>query len=395
VKSGIHPTAVLDALRTVLPRQRSFIALHEPEFAGKEWLYVKECLDSGWVSSVGEYVDRFEAGIAEYTGVKRAVAVVNGTAALHACLLLAGVDRGDEVFVPALSFVAAANAVAYCGAVPHFADSEEKTLGIDPAKLEARLADIADIRGEGCYNKETGRRLKAVVAMHAFGHPVDLDPLAAVCRRYGVALVEDAAESIGSFYKGKHTGNWGILSALSFNGNKTITTGGGGAVLTNDEELGRTAKHLTTTAKVPHEWEFRHDRIGFNYRLPNINAAMGCAQLERLPSLLDRKRRLADLYRAAFAPVDGVRFFLEPDFARSNYWLNALLLDEGCAGERDNILRLTNGGGIMTRPAWNLLHTLPMYRACPRMDLSAAESLEKRLINIPSSAALGESDVPA
>lgn len=395
MKSGFHPAAVLGALRKVLPRQRSPIVLHEPEFAGKEWLYVKECLDTGWVSSAGEYVDRFEERIAEYTGVKRAVAVVNGTAALQVCLLLAGVNRGDEVFVPALTFVATANAVSYCGAVPHFVDSEEKTLGLDPAKLKIHLQDIAEVREDGCYNRLTGRWLKAVVAMHTFGHPVDLDMLMAVCDQFGVKLIEDSAESLGSFYKEKHTGNWGILSALSFNGNKTITTGGGGAIITNDEELGKMAKHLTTTAKMPHKWEFNHDQVGYNYRLPNINAALGCAQLERLPSLLERKRRLAERYRTAFTPVEGVRFFVEPDFARSNYWLNALLLDAACAGERDNLLRLTNDNGIMTRPAWTLLPTLPMYRECPRMDLSVAENLEKRLINIPSSAALGGTHVPA
>ena len=387
--TGFDPAAVLGALREVLPEKQQFIPLHEPEFSGKEWLYVKECLDTGWVSSVGGFVDRFEEGLAEYTGAKRAVAVVNGTAALQVCLLLAGVTRGDEVFLPALTFVATANAATYCGAIPHFVDSEERTLGLDPAKLKAHLQEISDVRGDGCYNRRTGRRLKAVVAMHTFGHPVDLDPLTAVCGQFGLTLIEDAAESLGSFYKGKHTGNWGKLSALSFNGNKTITTGGGGAILTNDEDLGSMAKHLTTTAKVPHEWEFRHDRIGYNYRLPNINAALGCAQLEQLPAFLKRKRLLAERYRTVFSKMEGLRFFIEPEFARSNYWLNTLLLDATCAGELENVLRLANRNGIMARPAWTLLQKLPMYRECPRMDLSVAESLEKRLINIPSSAALG------
>lgn len=395
MKSGFHPTAVLSALREVLPRQRSPIGLHEPEFAGNEWRYVRECLDSGWVSSAGEYVDRFEERIAEYTGVKRAVAVVNGTAALHVCLLLAGVVPGDEVVVPALTFVATANAVSYLGAVPHFADSEEMTLGLDPTKLKDHLQDIAEVREDGCYNRLTGRRLRTVIAMHTFGHPVDLNRLTRVCGQFGMTLIEDAAESLGSFYEERHTGNWGMVSALSFNGNKTITTGGGGAVLTNDLDLANTAKHITTTAKIPHEWEYRHDRVGFNYRLPNINAALGCAQLERLPSMLERKRRLADRYERAFAPVEGVKFFVEPEFARSNYWLNALLLDPSCAAERDRVLRLTNDHGIMTRPAWALLPTLPMYRESPKMDLSVAADLEKRLINIPSSAALGGSDVLA
>jgi perosamine synthetase len=389
MRNSFDLAAVLGALRKVLPENREFIALHEPQFAGREWLYVKDCLDSGWVSSVGGFVDRFEEGLAEYTGAKRAVAVVNGTAALQVCFLLAGVTRGDEVFMPALTFVATANAASYCGAIPHFVDSEERTLGLDPAKLNAYLQEIADIRGDGCYNRMTGRRLKAVVAMHTFGHPVDLDPLKAVCERFGLTLIEDSAESLGSFYKGRHTGNWGVLSALSFNGNKTITTGGGGAVLTNDEELGKMAKHLTTTAKVPHDWEFSHDRVGYNYRLPNINAALGCAQLEQLPVFLKKKRVLAERYRMAFERVEGVRFFVEPDFARSNYWLNALLLDEPCVGELENLLHLANRSGIMARPAWTLMQKLPMYRECPRMDLSVAESLGKRLINIPSSAALG------
>jgi perosamine synthetase len=389
------PAAVLHALRKVLPEKQDFVPLHEPQFAGKEWLYVKECLDTGWVSSVGGFVDRFEEGLAEYTGVKRAVAVVNGTAALQVCLLLAGVTRGDEVFMPALTFVATANAASYCGAIPHFVDSEERTLGLDPAKLKIHLQEIAEVREDGCYSRLTGRRLKAVVAMHTFGHPVDLDPLAAVCDQFGLTLIEDSAESLGSFYKGKHTGNWGVLSALSFNGNKTITTGGGGAILTNDEELGKMAKHLTTTAKVPHEWEFSHDRVGYNYRLPNINAALGCAQLEQLPEFLKKKRLLAERYRTAFSQVEGVRFFIEPGFARSNYWLNTLLLDAAFAGELDNVLRITNRNGIMARPAWTLLQKLPMYRGCPRMDLSVAESLEKRLINIPSSAALGGTSATA
>jgi perosamine synthetase len=385
-------TEILNTLKNVIGQTDKFVSLHEPSFAGNEWVYVKECLDTGWVSSVGSYVDKFEAMLAEYTGVKRAVAVVNGTAALHICLQLAGVEAGDEVLVPALTFVATPNAVKYCGATPHFVDSEEATLGLSPAKLADYLAETAEICGEDCINKTTGRRIKAVVPMHTYGHPVDLDPLVDICERFKLVLVEDAAESLGSFYKGKHTGNRGRLSALSFNGNKIITTGGGGAILTNDLELGAVAKHLTTTAKVPHKWAFRHDMVGYNYRLPNINAALGCAQLEQLPDFLLRKRRLAESYREACKNLPGIRFFTEPEHVKSNYWLNALLLDDALSDKRDDLLELTNENGLMTRPTWELMHNLPIYMNCPRMDLTVAESLERRLINIPSSATLGGDD---
>jgi len=359
--------AVLAALRSVLPSQNQLIPLHEPLFNGNEWAYVKECLDTGWVSSVGKFVDKFEEELAVYTGVKRAVAVVNGTAALHVCLLLAGVKPGDEVLIPALTFVATANAVTYCGAIPHFVDSEETTLGVAPCKLADYLNEIGEQRSDGCYNRNTGRRIRAIVPMHTFGHPVDLDPLVEVCGKFNLKLVEDAAESLGSFYKGKHTGNWGCVSALSFNGNKTITTGGGGAILTNDEELGCIAKHITTTAKRPHRWEFNHDMIGYNYRMPNINAALGCAQLEQLPLFLSAKRELADAYRQAFAGIVGVNYFSEPANSQSNYWLNALILDEPFAGQRDDLLKWTNDVGIMTRPVWTVMHKLPMFACCPRM----------------------------
>ena len=379
---------LINTLNNVLVHRKRPIALHEPCFAGNEWAYVKDCLDTGWVSSVGKYVDRFEAMLAEFTGVNRAVAVVNGTAALHVCLKLVGVQKGDEVLVPALTFVATANAVTYCGATPHFVDSEERTLGLDPRKLSAYLENIAEIRSDGCINKKTGRRIKAVVPMHTYGHPVDLDPLVELCHLYKLELVEDAAESLGSFYKGRHTGNWGKVSAVSFNGNKTITTGGGGAILTRDEKLAEFAKHLTTTARVPHKCKIQHDQVGFNYRLPNINAALGCAQLEQLPGFLRCKRDVAERYRKGFEFIEGARFFTEADFAKSNYWLNVLLLDENISGQRDDLLEMANSNGIMTRPAWTLMHALPMFQDSPRMDLSIAESLEKRIINLPSSAIL-------
>ncbi len=360
-------------------------ALHEPRFAGNEWTYLKECLDSTYVSSVGKFVDRFEADLAAYTGARHAVAVVNGTAALHVALLLAGVREGDEVLVPALTFVATANAVTYCGATPHFVDSEERTLGLDPRALREYLQGIVEIRSGLCVNRSTGRVIRALVPMHTFGHPVDIDGALAVAEDFHLALVEDAAESLGSTVHGRHTGTFGRLGILSFNGNKTITTGGGGAILTDNPELARRAKHLTTTAKVPHRWDFVHDEIGYNYRLPNINAALGCAQLEHLPNLLAAKRRLFECYQAAFTKVPQARIVVEPVACQSNYWLQALLLDESAAMQRDAILAVTNDAGLMTRPPWKPMHRLAPYLNCPRMDLSVTESLERRLINLPSS----------
>lgn len=395
MKGGINEESVLRALRSVLPASGAPFALHEPLFNGRERAYLMECIDTGWVSSAGAFVARFEAMIEDYTGAKRAVAVVNGTSALHIGLKLSGVNAGDEVIVPALTFVAPANAVSYCGAVPHFADISPKTLGIDPAKLNDHLRDIA-VKGQGhVINRLTGRPLKAIIAMHTFGHPVDIDPLLDVCDRFSIPLMEDAAQSLGSFYKGRHTGNFGMVSALSFNGNKIVTTGGGGALLTNDERLADAARHLTTTARVADRWRIGHDAIGYNYRMPNINAALGCAQMERLPALLEKKRSLALKYRVAFEGVEGMRLFLEPGFAKSNYWLNTLILDTEHSDIRDALIELTHSSGIMTRPAWTLMHRLPMYKDCPRMDLKEAEGLGARIINLPSSPALGETRVSA
>jgi len=380
---------IVSILNDIRPEKKDFLPLHEPTFQGNEWNYVKECIDTGWVSSVGKYVDQFESMLQEYIGVKKAIAVVNGTAALHISLLLAGVEKEDEVLIPTFTFIATANAVTYCGAIPHFVDSDMDTLGLDPKKLAFYLQEIADVKPEGCFNKQTGRRIKAVVPMHTFGHPVDLDRLLEVCESFNLVLVEDAAESLGSMYKGKHTGNWGKVSALSFNGNKVVTTGGGGAILTNDEQLGKLAKHLTTTAKQPHKWAFVHDQVGFNYRMPNINAALGCAQLEMLPSLIEQKRALAKIYQHALQHVQGVQFITEPREAHSNYWLHAILLDQENVAVRDDILEKTNQQGLMTRPVWSLLHKAQMFIDSPKMDLSVAESLEKRIINIPSSPYLG------
>ena len=377
---------VIAAIQTVIGTDP--VVLHEPSFNGNEWLYLKECLDSTFVSSVGKFVDRFEADLADFTGSKYAVAVVNGTAALHIALKLAGVQAGDEVLIPALTFVATANAVTYCGATPHFVDSEERTLGIDVAKLRDYLTRCTELRAGQCVNLVTGRIIRAIVPMHTFGHPADLDGLLAVERDFNIALVEDAAESLGSYYHGQHTGIFGLMGTLSFNGNKTITTGGGGAILTNDAELARHAKHLTTTAKQPHAWEYRHDEIGYNYRMPNINAALGCAQLEQLPTILAAKRELFERYCDALIAVDGVQLMVEPANCRSNYWLQTLVLDPEQADNRDNLLKATNDVRIMTRPAWVLMHKLTQFRVCPRMDLSTAHSLVQRLINIPSSASL-------
>jgi aminotransferase in exopolysaccharide biosynthesis len=364
------------------------VGLHEPFFGGEESAYLQECLDSTFVSSVGKFVDRFEADLADFTGAKYAVAVVNGTAALHIAMRLAGVIPGDEVLVPALSFVATANAVSYCGAIPHFIDSDEGTLGVSPVSLRAHLESSTEMRDSQCVNKKTGRVIRALVPMHTFGHPVDIDGLAAVAADFRLALVEDAAESLGSTIGGRHAGTFGLLAALSFNGNKIMTTGGGGAILTNDSRLAAKAKHITTTAKIPHRWEFRHDEIGYNYRMPNLNAALGCAQLQQVPRFVQAKRELFDRYSRVFAEIPEVRLVKEPAGCASNYWLQTIVLEESFASERDAILTATNDAKLMTRPAWTLMPQLAPFAACPKMELPVAESLERRLINIPSSAFL-------
>jgi perosamine synthetase len=365
------------------------VALHEPRLNGNEWLYVKECLDTTYVSSVGKFVDRFEADLASFTGAKYVVAVTNGTAALHIALKLAGVQNGDEVLVPALTFIATTNAVFYCNATPHFVDSDEQTLGVNATKLRSYLLAHTEQRAGQCINRTNGKVVRALVPMHTFGHPVDINGLLAVAHDFNIVLVEDAAESLGSYYYGQHTGTFGLLGTLSFNGNKTITTGGGGAILTNDIELAHYAKHLTTTAKLPHRWEFKHDDIGYNYRMPNLNAALGCAQLEQLEDQLIAKRQLFSRYQDAFAQVIGVEVMAEPAKCKSNYWLQTLFLDNKKAVHRDAILQATNDVGIMTRPVWALMSEQAPFKAYPHMDLSAAQSLSRRLINIPSSSILG------
>lgn len=343
-----------------------FVPLHAPTFSGNEKKYLDECIDSTFVSSVGAFVDRFERDIAEYTGARRAVVCVSGTNALHMALMLASVERDDEVLTQSLSFIATCNAISYIGAHPVFIDVDYDTMGLSPAALREWLEKhtVKDA-GNVLRNKSTGRRVKSVVPMHTFGHPCRIDEIASICDEYCLELVEDAAESIGSFYKGKHTGTFGRIGAISFNGNKTITTGGGGMLLFNDEKLADLAKHLTTQAKVPSRWEFIHDHIGYNYRMPNINAALGCAQLEEISGFLASKRKTAEIYREFFASEPGgIKFMAEPTESVSNYWLNAIAFPT--REERDRFLQYSNDHGVMTRPIWELMWRLPMFEHCER-----------------------------
>ena len=380
------PTTIVAALASVLGDGPA--PLHKPRLGGNESRYLSDCVASAYVSSVGAYVDRFEADLVALTGAKHAVATVNGTSALHIALLLAGVQPGDEVLVPALSFIATANAVRYCGAIPHFLDSQASTLGLDPVAMRSWLAEISTMETGECVNRVTGKRIAAVVPMHAFGHPCDMVGVTEVAAEFGLPVVEDAAESLGSLMNGQHTGTFGLLGTLSFNGNKIVTTGGGGAILTNDAHLAQRAKHLTTTAKVPHRWEYTHDEVGYNYRMPNINAALGCAQLEQIDSFISSKRQLYEKYLKALGQVDGVTLFQEPPGTRSNYWLQTLLLDENLADQRDEVLEALNDNGFMARPAWTLLSSLKPFHNCPSAPLTGAKLLEQRIINVPSSAGL-------
>ena len=365
---------------------QDFVPLSVPQFIGNEKKYLNECIDTTFVSSVGKFVDRFEDDMAAYTGAKRAVVCVSGTNALHMALMLAGVERDDEVLTQALTFIATCNAISYIGAHPVFIDVDKQTMGLSPDAVKAWLTAHAEVRNGHCYNKQTGRRVKACVPMHTFGHPVRIEELAVICAEWHLELVEDAAESIGSKYKGKHTGLFGKVGVLSFNGNKTITTGGGGMLLFNDEELGTLAKHLTTQAKVPHRWEFRHDHIGYNYRMPNINAALGCAQLEHLDEYVADKRATAAAYAEYFKQVDDIQFFTEPENCFSNYWLNAIILKDHEAQQA--FLQYTNDHGVMTRPIWELMSRLPMFEHCQHDELENTIFFADRVVNIPSSVRL-------
>lgn len=368
-------------------KEGEMVMLHAPTFRGNEKKYLEECIDTTFVSSVGKFVDRFERDMEAYTGAKRAVVTVSGTAALHMALMLAGVERGDEVLTQALSFIATCNAISYCGAKPVFLDVDFDTMGLSPEAVENWLRENAEVRNGECYNRLTGRRIKACVPMHTFGHPARIERLAEVCADWKIELVEDAAESIGSLVKGRHTGTFGRVGAISFNGNKTITTGGGGMLLFQDEELGKLAKHLTTQAKVPHRWAFVHDHIGYNYRMPNINAALGCAQLEVIEEFIADKRATSAAYQQFFASEAAkdqqITFVTEPEGTRSNYWLNAVLLPN--REEQQKFLEFTNDHGVMTRPVWELMTRLPMFADCQHDSLKNTIELADRLVNIPSS----------
>ena len=386
---AVNPAEIVAAIRSVVGPSDKPINLHEPQFTGNEWAYVKECLDTGWVSYSGAYVAKFEQMLCDITGAASCAAVANGTVAIEIALRVAGVKAGDEVLSPSLTFVATNNAIAHVDAVPHFVDSDAATLGIDPAALTDYLKDIAEPVADGARNRLTGRRLAAILPMHCFGHPVDMDALNELAARWKIPVIEDAAEAIGSTYKSRPAGSLAPIAAMSFNGNKIVTTGGGGAILSRDPEVGKRIRYLTTTAKQPHPWEFIHDEIAWNFRLPNINAAMGCAGLEQLDEMLAAKRKLQQRYEAVFASIPGVSIFREAEGCRSNYWLSALLLDAPDLALRDSLLQACHDAGLLTRAAWRLSHHLPMYRDNPRMPLDVAERLQPRIINLPSSPFLG------
>lgn len=368
-------------IRDLYGKKEDFIPLHAPTFAGNEKKYLNECIDTTFVSSIGKFVDLFEQKIAEYTAAKQAVVCVNGTNALHIALKLSGVEKGDEVITQPLTFIATTNAIVYAGAVPVFVDVDKDTMGLSPKSLEQFLQANAELRANECYHKQTNRRIKACMPMHTFGHACRIEEIMDICERYHIEVVEDAAEAMGSYYKGKHLGSFAKIGAISFNGNKTITTGGGGVILTNDETIGKHAKHLTTQAKLPHAWEFVHDEIGYNYRMPNINAALGVAQLEQLDHFLANKRTTAEAYKNYFQK-QGIAFFAERAEERCNYWLNAIILKN--KEERDAFLTESNAKAVMTRPIWQLMNRLPMFKDSPKTDLSNAEWLEARVVNIPS-----------
>lgn len=377
---------LLQALNAVIPASiKRPVALHEPVFFGNELKYVKECIETGWVSSVGKYVDLIEEKLCEITGAKYAIAVVNGTAALHLAYIMAGVKSGDEVLVPTLTFIATANAVSYCGAIPHFVDCNENDLGVCPVRLDKYLSKITEIQDTVCVNKNTGKIIRALCVTHIFGFPAQLKLLKDVCDKYNIKLIEDAAEALGSYYKGEHVGHYGLCGILSFNGNKITTTGGGGALLTDDEQLAKRAKHLSTTAKLSSEdWEYHYDSIGYNYRMPNINAALGCAQLENLPIILEKKRQLADRYRESISEIKGVEFMSDSKGAQSNYWLNTVRCDFKNVNDRDVCLKELNAQGYGTRPVWELLSDQSVYKENPKMGLEVANIVSKKIMNLPS-----------
>ena len=374
--------AILNFIKKVY-KEKNFIALHEPKFSGNEKKYLNECIDSTFVSSVGAFVDRFEEDFAALVGSRYAVATVNGTSALHIALLLADVKRDDEVITQALSFVATCNAISYCGAKPIFVDVDMDTLGLSPEALHKFLETNCEVVNNTCKNKTTNKTIKACVPMHTFGHPCKIAEIKEICDAWHITLIEDAAESLGSYYKKKHTGTLGILGTFSFNGNKIVTSGGGGVIVTDDEALAKRAKHLTTTAKVPHPYEYEHDEIGYNYRMPNINAALLCAQLEQLENFLHVKREIAQKYADFFEQFKDIKLIKEPRNTSSNYWLNALIFED--RDKRDSFLKYSNAKGVMTRPIWKLMSELPMFKDAQHDGLKNAYYLQERVVNIPSS----------
>lgn len=381
---------VLSSVENAIGVAQETVLLHRPYLPATASKYVGECVETGWVSSAGAYVTKFEQTLATVTGAKRAVAVVNGTAALEICFRLAGVKAGDEVICPSLTFVATANAISHCGGIPHFVDVTADRLSICPESLRKRLKGISKIDSSGrTVNRATGRPMSALCLMHCFGHPGEIDEIISISKEFGLAFIEDAAESLGSYYKSKHTGRFSKLAAVSFNGNKIVTTGGGGAILCDDEQIADLAKHITSTAKVPHAWEFHHDHVAWNYRMPNLNAALGVAQLEILNDILRWKRDIAARYESAFRDVKGVSFVKEPSDSVSNYWLNAIRIEGANLEDRNGILKALNEAGYQSRPIWEPMHELSIYSHCPRADLPRTERLKCEIINIPSSAELG------
>tara|TARA_B110000037_G_scaffold196757_1_gene234273 strand:- start:157 stop:1317 length:1161 start_codon:yes stop_codon:yes gene_type:complete len=375
---------IINFIRTVY-NTSSFIPLHEPKFNGNEKRNLVECIDSTFVSSAGKFVNNFEKKIANYTGSKYAIATCNGTSALHVALILANVDSNSEVITQSLTFVATCNAINYCGANPIFIDVDKDTMGLSPSSLKNFLEKNTKIKNRKCINNKTGKVIKACMPMHTYGHPCKIDKIKEICDRYHIFLIEDSAESVGSKYKGRHTGTFGKLGVISFNGNKIITAGAGGCIITNSKILAKKAKHLTTTAKVPHKWDFIHDSIGYNYRMPNLNAALLVAQLENLDNFLKNKRKLAKIYENFFKKKN-LKFFKEPRNCKSNYWLNSIIFKN--KKKRDIFLDLSNKKGVMTRPVWKLMNKLKMYKDCQTTNLKNTKFLDERVVNIPSSVRL-------
>ncbi|MCK5110887.1 MAG: LegC family aminotransferase [Arcobacteraceae bacterium] len=374
-------SSTVDFIKQLYPN-KDFIPLHEPKFAGNEKKYLNDCIDSTFVSSVGKYVDIFEKQFAKKVGTKYAIATINGTSALHITLLLADVKKDDEVITQPLTFVATCNAISYCGAKPIFIDVDLDTMGLSPKSLKEFLKENCEIIDNKCINKTTGKIIKACVPMHTFGHPCKIDKIQKICKKWKITLAEDSAESLGSFYKNKHTGTFGKLGVFSFNGNKIITSGGGGVIVTNNKKLAAEAKHLTTTSKIPHQWNYSHDKIGYNYRMPNLNASLLVAQLEQLDNFLKSKKELAKRYDKFFKN-NNIKFIKQPKNSNSNYWLQSIMLKN--KQQRDIFLKYTNKNGVMTRPIWSLMNQLDMFKDCQCGELKNSKYLEQRVVNIPSS----------